>query len=180
LAFVDDDERMNPQDVPPQELLTTQQAAQILGCSRQHVADLCDSGKLPCIRIGVHRRIRRTDLDGFMRKRGLRREELRSLWLHRAVAGKVVRDPVGAIARARRNIERFRQIQPRARAWLDEWERILDAGPDTVLDILTSASREAVELRQNTPFVGILSEDERRAVLTAFSESHRAARPTTA
>jgi len=162
------------------DLLTTQQAARLLGCSRQHVADLCDAGKLPCARIGVHRRIRRIDLEGFLPRRDLRREELRSLWLHRAVAGKVVRDPVGAIEQARRNIERFRQLQPRARIWLDEWTSILDAGPEAVLEMLTSPSREAVELRQNTPFVGLLSEDERRAVLAAFAGSHGASRLATA
>jgi excisionase family DNA binding protein len=163
-----------------QDVLTTQQAARLLGCSRQHVVDLCDAGKLPCTRIGVHRRIRRVDLKGFVPRRDLRREELRSLWLHRAVAGKVVRDPLSAIAHARRNIERFRQIQPRARVWLDEWASILDAGPEAVLEMLTSPSRQAVELRQNTPFVGLLTEDEQRAVLAAFAESHRARRLPTA
>ena len=159
-----------------QGVLTTQQAAQLLGCSRQHVVDLCDAGRLPCTRIGVHRRIRRVDLEGFVPRPDLRREELRSLWLHRAVAGKVVRDPLGAIAQARWNIERLRQTQPRARAWLDEWASIIDAGPEAVLEMLTSPSRQAVELRQNTPFVGLLSEDEQRAVLAGFGESHRAGR----
>ena len=163
-----------------QDILTTQQAAWLLGCSRQHVVDLCDTGKLPCTRISVHRRIRRADLEGFVPRRDLRREELRSLWLHRAVAGKVVRDPPGAIAHARRNIERFRQIQPRARVWLDEWASILDGGPEAVLEMLTSPSRQAVDLRQNTPFVGLLSEDEQREVLAAFAESHRAGRLMTA
>ena len=160
---------MNRQDV-----LTTQQVARLLGCSRQHVVDLCDAGKLPCARIGVHRRIRRADIEAFLPHRDLRREELRSLWLHRAVAGKIVRDPLGAIDRARLNIERFRQIQPRARVWLDEWTGVLDAGPEAVLEMLTSPSRQAIELRQNTPFVGLLSEDERLSVLAAFSRSHRA------
>lgn len=166
---------MNRQDV-----LTTQQAAQLLGCSRQHVVDLCENGRLPCTRIGVHRRIRRVDLDTFVPRRDLRRAEQRSLWLHRAVAGKVVRDPLGAISHARRNIERFRQIQPRARVWLDEWASILDSGPEAVLEMLASHSRQAVELRQNTPFVGLLSEDEVRAILASFAQSHRAGHLATA
>ncbi len=163
-----------------QDLFTTQQAAQLLGCSRQHVVDLCDAGTLPCIRIGVHRRIRRVDLEGFAPRRDLRREELLSLWLHRAVAGQVVRDPSGAIAHARRNIERFRRVQPRARVWLEEWESILDAGPEAVLEMLTSSSRRAVDLRQNTPFVGLLREDERRAILAAFATIYRAGQPASA
>lgn len=55
-----------------------------------------------------------------------------------------------------------------------------DAGPEAVLEMLASHSRQAVELRQNTPFVGLLSEDEQRAVLAAFAESHRARRIATA
>lgn len=157
------------------DLLTTQQAATLLGCSRQHVVDLCTSGRLPHSRVGSHRRIRRSDLEAFAgaTARPLRREELRSLWLHRAVAGKVVQDPDRAISVARRNVERFRVIQPRAAKWLDAWGRILDDGPDAVLDVLASPSRMAVELRQNTPFVGMLTDAEQRAVIEAFTATHR-------
>ncbi len=159
--------------MPDSDLLTTRQAADVLGCSRQHVVDLCAAGKLPHTRIGTHRRIRRGDLEAFVAIRPLRREELRSLWLHRAVAGKVVADPVRAIATARGNIRRFREIQPRARAWLDAWDRILDAGPERVLETLTSPTREAIDLRQNTPFVGLLSDDEQQSVIAAFAAAHR-------
>lgn len=154
------------------DLLTTQHAATLLGCSRQHVVDLCASGKLPYVRIGTHRRIRRADIEALKAIRPLRREELRSLWLHRAVAGKVVADPDRAIATARRNISRFREIQPRARTWLDAWDRILDAGPERVLETLTSSARDAIDLRQNTPFVGLLNEKERLAILSSFAANY--------
>jgi excisionase family DNA binding protein len=157
------------------DLLTTQEAARLLRCSRQHVVDLCNAGTLRCVRIGVHRRIRRSDLEPLLPAPGLRREELRSLWLHRAVAGKVVVDPERAMARARANIERFRALQPRAAAWLDDWASILDCGPEAVLETLTSRSREAVDLRQNSPFAGLLMDDERAAVLAAFAAAHPAA-----
>lgn len=155
------------------DILTTKQAATLLGCSRQHVVDLCESGRLPHVRIGTHRRIRRADAEAFATVRPLRREELRSLWLHRAVAGKFVADPDRAIATARRNISRFREIQPRARTWLDAWGRILDAGPERVLETLTSSARDAIDLRQNTPFVGLLSDEEQRSVIAAFAAAHR-------
>jgi len=158
------------------ELITTRQAAVILGCSRQHVVDLCDAGRLPFARIGTHRRIRRSDVEDLTPARTLRREALRSLWLHRAVAGKFVTDPPGAIALARSNLRRFREIQPRAGVWLDAWDRVLDAGAESVLEVLTSTSRSAIDLRQNTPFVGLLSDDEQRAVIAAFADAQRASR----
>ena len=93
----------------PRDQLTSGQAARILGCSRQHVVDLCDSGKLPCSVIGSHRRIARADLKSFLDTgRALRREEERSLWLHRALVGPLLRDPDKVLAHARANIIRWR------------------------------------------------------------------------
>lgn len=151
------------------DLLTTQQAATLLGCSRQHVVDLCTSDRLPHTRIGSHRRIRRADLESFATARPLRREDLRSLWLHRAVAGKVVLDPDRAIAMARGNLARMVAAEPRAAPYVEAWERLLDSGPESVLATLTSDTAEAIELRQNTPFAGLLTEAERQAALTAFA-----------
>lgn len=153
------------------EILTTTQAAEILGCSRQHVVDLCEDGRLPFARIGTHRRIRRIDVEALTPARTLRREALRSLWLHRAVAGKFVADPPAAIALARSNLVRMLEIEPRTQPYVQAWERLLDAGPESVLEALTSTSKLAVELRQNTPFAGVLIEAERQAVLRAFAET---------
>lgn len=155
------------------DLLTTAEAAALLGCSRQHVVDLCTSGLLPHTRIGTHRRIRRGDLEPFVTARALRREELRSLWLHRAVAGKVVQDPEEAIALARRNLARMEAAEPRSSAYVRAWERILERGAESVLQTLTSPAREAIDLRQNTPFAGLLTDDERRAVLRWFAAAGR-------
>ena len=153
------------------DLLTTQQAARVLGCSRQHVVDLCESGRLPYARIGTHRRLRRTDVEALTSTRTVRREALRSLWLHRAVAGKFVADPPAAIALARRNLVRMLEVEPRTQPYVEAWVRLLDAGAESVLEAMTSTSMEAIDLRQNTPFAGILSEAERQAILRAFADA---------
>jgi excisionase family DNA binding protein len=44
--------------VPCASWLTTQEAAALLGCSRQHVVDLIESGKLSSTKPGTHRRIK--------------------------------------------------------------------------------------------------------------------------
>lgn len=155
------------------ELLTTGQAAELLGCSRQHVVDLCDEGKLDHQSTGKHRRVRQQDIEAYLQRLSARprREALRSLWLNRAVAGKIARDPEGVLAKARQNLRRFRRIHARGTAlpWLDEWEHILDEGPDAVMRTLVSETPHATDLRQNSPFPGVLSERERRDVLEAFS-----------
>ena len=68
-------------------------------------------------------------------------------------------------------LERFRGIHARGSVhrWLEEWERIIDQGPESVMRTLTANTPQAADLRQNSPFPGVLSEAERRAVLEAFS-----------
>jgi hypothetical protein len=60
-----------------------------------------------------------------------------------------------------------------AAVWLDRWQAVLDDGVEAVLDVLTSRAPDAVELRQNSPFAGVLPETERRSVLTAFASTWR-------
>lgn len=155
----------------PGELLTTGQAARVLGTSRQHVVDLCDSGALPYSTAGTHRRIRRSDLETLQhRSSPMTREALRSLWLHQAVAGKLVADPDGVLSKARQNLERQSAAHPRGMVarLMREWARVLNGPVDDILDVLCSKSPAAVELRQNSPFAGVLREEERSRVLDAF------------
>jgi len=165
--------------VEPARLLSTGKAAILLGSSRQHVVDLCESGQLPYLMAGKHRRIERDTIDAFLRvpvvKPELRREQLASLWLHRAVAARVVQDPANVLAHARTNLDALSREHASAGGWLDAWRHALDAGAEDVLQVLTSPVEAAVELRQNSPFAGVLDEAERRRVLAAF-RSYWAAR----
>ena len=153
----------------PSELLTTGQVAALLGSSRQHVVDLCDRGVLPYVRIGSHRRVRYGDIQGLI-ERSLTRDQERALWLHRVVAARLVLDPDYVLAKAEANLDRLQEVHPTGMAsrWLSAWRSLLTSGVDSVLDVLTSRSPYAVELRQNSPFAGILSDDERRTVLDRF------------
>jgi excisionase family DNA binding protein len=152
------------------DLLTTGEAAVLLGSSRQHVVDLCDRGVLPCLRVGSHRRVRRADVEAVLHPE-LTRDQLKALWLHRAVAGHLVVDPHAVLTKARGNLDRLRRVHPTGMAamWLGQWGELLDEGVEAVLEALTARKPYAVELRQNSPFAGVLQEDERRAVLAAFA-----------
>ncbi len=151
--------------------MTTGQAAELLGLSRQRVVDLCERGQLPFSKVGAHRRLRRSDIESLVR-RPLDRNQERSLWLHRVVVGRLTMDPEATLAKARMNITTMRRAhrQSSAESWIDEWSRLLDGPLDTLLDILTARSVRALELRQNSPFAGVLSEEERQATLTTFRE----------
>ncbi len=163
------------------DLLTTSQAAALLGCSRQHVVGLCDRGELRATSIGAHRRLRRNDVETYARRRTsgeMTPDQLRSLWLHRAVAGQVAAGPDSALQLARENTRRFLARGPSSGSarWLRRWLRLIDQGPEPVMEMLTSTSGVAREMRQNSPFAGVLSEPERLAVLHAFQQ-HSTPRP---
>jgi excisionase family DNA binding protein len=164
--------------VDGEELLSTGQVARLLGVSRQHVVDLCAQGMLRHVKVGTHRRIRHGDVGAFLAE-GLPREAERSLWLHRAVAGRLVLDPAAVMAQARHNLARMQATHPSGMSagWLARWVRVLDQGVDDVLDVLTSPSPLAVELRQNSPFAGILTDAERTAVQAAFRAHWRRDHP---
>jgi excisionase family DNA binding protein len=152
------------------DLIRTGEAARLLGCSRQHVVDLCDSGRLPFVRGGgVHRYVRRSDVLALV-SRPLTREQEQSRWLHAAIAGRMVTEPDTVLGRARANLDRFAAVHAGTMAayWLGLWRAALDEGPDRVLGVLVSDTQEAAEMRQNSPFTGILPAGERRAVLESF------------
>jgi excisionase family DNA binding protein len=160
--------------VRERDLLTTGEAAVLLRSSRQHVVDMCERGLLPYVKVGAHRRLPRADVEAILRPE-LNRDQIKALWLHRAVAGRLVQDPDAVLAKAATNLERMCRVHPDGMAarWLDRWRVVLDSGIEAVLDVLASRSPEAIELRQNSPFAGVLPEAERRAVLAAFADHWR-------
>lgn len=152
-------------------MLTTSQAAARLGCTRQHVVDLCDRGDLPFVKVGTHRRIRERDLP-----HRLTEDQRRSLWYHHAVAGALVADPETVLGTANANLDAW-MAKPgnRAAPWLRQWRTILDGGVDAVLDVITAPTQRAADLRQSTPFAGVLPADERARVLRRWFEQRPAA-----
>lgn len=159
-----------------EELLSTGEVASMLGVSRQHVVDLCDEGSLPCSWAGKHRRIRRRDAERIAAgNHRVTRDQVRSLLLAHAIAGHVATDPEGTRALARENLRAMRESSARgaAQVWMREWERLLDGPLTDLLAALTSPSPRSRELRQNNPFAGVLSDEERRQVLQAARAAAR-------
>lgn len=160
--------------------LTTGEAAKLLSCSRQHVVDMCDEGLLPFAWAGRHRRILRRDIEA-VRRGGdrLNRSERRSLWLAHVIAGKLLLDPDRHLRDAHLQLERmYPMARGQARAWLDDWTRLLDGPVDNLVTRMVERSLRGRELRQNSPFASILSESERNAALEAFmlNEKRRSTR----
>lgn len=155
--------------------MTTGQAARLLGCSRQHVVDLCTDGRLPYVSVGTHRRLHATDVQRLAR-RGLTRDQERSLWLHTAVAGHLVARPEEVLHQASRTLTRLEQdhSQGPVTGTLREWRERIGIGVPAVLEALVSPTPWAADLRQNSPFAGVLTQEERSTVLAAFRQDWRA------
>jgi excisionase family DNA binding protein len=158
---------------PHPETLTTGQVADLLGVTVQHVINLCERGQMPYTLVGTHRRIRREDamvLQGRAAANNggpLTRDQIRSLWLHRAAAAHIARDPSGSLAYARIEIKRLLSLHLDGESWLRQWLAIIDRGPEETMRIMCSVDPLSRELRQNSPFVGLLSEDERLTILAS-------------
>ncbi len=104
----------------------------------------------------------------------LTREDRRSLALHRAIAECLQAEPEVVLAKARSSLSRMRSLHPGARPLLDEWEVLLRRPLSALLPVLSDPSPWARELRQVTPFTGILSAGDRAKVYRAFAVAERA------
>ena len=92
----------------------------------------------------------------------------RSLALHQLIAAKVLADPA-LLDKARDNLRRWQQMEGSPKPALAEWEQILSGSTDQIAQFLTERSERATRLRQSSPFAGVLSETERKAIYESFS-----------
>jgi len=90
------------------------------------------------------------------------RAQARSLAYHRVLARRLRKPMVGE---ARHVLCRWREqgrIDPH---YAERWERLLDRPLPEIRRALVDENQEADDLRQNSPFAGVLSEPERRRIV---------------
>jgi len=93
----------------------------------------------------------------------------RSLAFGRVIASRIRQDRA-LIDRARVTIHRWLLTSsPRVRGTLEEWLGVLEGPLENVVDLLTGTSERAVRMRQSNPFTGVLSNQERNAILRKFA-----------
>jgi transcriptional regulator with XRE-family HTH domain len=100
----------------------------------------------------------------------LTREDRRSLFLHRAIADVLLREPDSTLERARHNLDRMRTQHPGAEPLLEEWYRILTLSVDAIVEVMVDPEMCARDLRQVTPFAGVLTASERARVYREFAK----------
>jgi transcriptional regulator with XRE-family HTH domain len=96
------------------------------------------------------------------------RDQGRSLALHVAIAAELAARPNEVLDIARRNVAVMRVVAPGAAHLLDEWDRILELPAWLVASRMLDPSDHGRDLRQVTPFSGVLDARSRAAVYRAF------------
>jgi transcriptional regulator with XRE-family HTH domain len=101
-----------------------------------------------------------------------RREDRVAFELHRAVAQKLIDDPQAVLAVVPENIEKLRRrvLGDLGQQWLEQWQSASRGPVWELIHLMLGEDDNSMELRQNSPFLGVLSQDERlRAIERARS-----------
>lgn len=86
--------------------------------------------------------------------------------LHRVIADAL---DDAMLAKARRRLDRWSRTAPGTH--VQRWRPVLDLPAAQVRDLLISTRTEAVELRNEVPFLGVLDVSTRRRVVDMFAGS---------
>ena len=97
------------------------------------------------------------------------RRERRSLAVAAATASVLAIDFPAALRLAEKNLKRSEVVvgDNVAQQWIAEWREVLGRGPKAVRATLLDPSPHGHDMRQMTPFAGLLSDEERNAALAA-------------
>ena len=99
----------------------------------------------------------------------------RSRDFHRLIASRISSDP-SLLEVARNNIRRWRELargRKKEPYYLSAWEKELEKGVEHVLSFMVDDSEYATQLRQSSPFAGIISQRERIQFFREWNDKHR-------
>ena len=103
------------------------------------------------------------------------RVEEKSLAVHRSIAARLLQDPPSTLKKARGNLAKLRSAdRGNSTRWLDEWDDLLDQSSDEIATAMLARTQHAIDLRQMTPFAGVLTDTERRKALRSVPASDAA------
>ena len=96
------------------------------------------------------------------------REDRRSLAFHRAIAEILRKTQVPVLCRARRNLKKLARTHPGARVLFDRWEAWLRLPVEELVSNMLDPLPQAREMRQVSPFSGLLAPEHRVRILRQF------------
>lgn len=100
----------------------------------------------------------------------LTRSELKALAYHRVVADKLRADPT-LLDVARDRLRWYRERNPSGASYYDAWQTLLSGPMNRLVEVITSPDAEACALRQENPFVDLITQPERARIYRSVVEA---------
>ena len=103
------------------------------------------------------------------------RVEEKSLAVHRLIAARLLHDPVPTLRKAHANLDKLRASdRGHSTQLLDDWDTILKRPADEIVTAMLARTQHGIDLRQMTPFAGVLTDAERRKALRSVPRTDAA------
>lgn len=155
-----------------QTTLTQQELATMSGTSQSTIAAYETGAKSPTLRT----------LGNLARSQNLEmvvtyvpcmtREDRRSLAFHRAIVDHLRMAPDAVLQQARKNLERLTRLHSGVGELFKRWRNWLDLPLEALITKILDPDLEARDMRQVSPFSGILSPKERSQILRQFQKDY--------
>lgn len=98
--------------------------------------------------------------------------DYRSLKMHKIVAERIKKNPA-LLEIAFNNIKKWKERNKFPQPYLDDWIEHINLGVEHLCEFLSSETDEAQRLRSSSPFVGIVTQKERREIFKEFQFEKR-------
>lgn len=161
------------QNLRRQTGITQRQLAEMGGTSQSTIAAYETGAKSPTLRT-IENLARSQNLELLVTYLPqMTREDKRSLAFHRAIVEILRKDPIPVMKRAIRNVEKLAQLHPGAQMLFNQWKDWLTLPLETLVLKLLDPCPEAREMRQVSPFSGVLSPKQRSRILRQFRKEYQ-------
>ena len=102
----------------------------------------------------------------------LTREDLRSLAYHRSIARMLRSNPGSTVKKARQNLRRMAKQHSAVRSLFERWGSWLNLPTEDLISKILDPGLMARDMRQVTPFAGVLSPSQRAKILSQFRKQY--------
>jgi len=161
------------QELRRQAKVTQQELAEMGGTSQSTIAAYETGTKSPTIRT-VENLALSQNLEMLVAYLPpMSREDKRSLAFHRAIVEIIRKDPAPVLIQAKRNLKQLSKLHPGAQELFDQWQVWLKLPLEYLVSNLLSKSPDAREMRQVSPFSGVLKAKQRTRILKQFRKDNK-------
>ena len=101
----------------------------------------------------------------------LNRHDKLSFAFHAAVKRELLSDPERVLTIAKNNLQRWRKNYNDEPKWMDDWNKIIEKGTSSVVNVLDGKDEASTLLRSSSPFTGVISQSERMHIIQKYVES---------